>query len=73
MKKRIISWITIIAMMSLILVNGIAFAAGDKIAEARSGVVRVLAFFDRAIYLYDEQRHCLRCRNCRRGNRCIRY
>ncbi|MBQ3131285.1 MAG: trypsin-like peptidase domain-containing protein [Clostridia bacterium] len=54
MKKRIISWITIIAMMSLILVNGVAFAAGDKIAEARSGVVRVLAFFDRAIYLYDE-------------------
>lgn len=54
MKKRIISWITIIAMMSLILANGVAFAAGDKIAEARSGVVRVLAFFDRAIYLYNE-------------------
>ena len=53
MKKRIISWITIIAMMSLILVNGVAFAAGDKIAEARSGVVRVLAFFDRTYYLYD--------------------
>ena len=54
MKKRIISWITLLAMMSLILINGAAFAAGDKIAEARSGVVRVLAFFDRAIYLYDE-------------------
>ena len=54
MKKRIISWITLIAMMSLILVNGAAFAAEDKIAEARSGVVRVLAFFDRAIYLYNE-------------------
>ena len=53
MKKRIISWITIIAMMSLILANGVAFAAGDKIAEARSGVVRVLAFFDRTYYLYD--------------------
>ena len=45
MKKRIISWITLIAMMSLILVNGAAFAAEDKIAEARSGVIQEMILF----------------------------
>ena len=55
MKKRIISLITLTAMAIIMLTSSFAFAAGDKIAEARSGVVRVLAFFDRAIYLYDEK------------------
>lgn len=54
MKKRMISCLMAAVMLTVMLLGSTAFAANDAVSEARSGVVRVLAFFDRTYYLYDE-------------------
>lgn len=54
MKRRMISLLSVVVMLTVMLLSGTAFAAGDAVSEARSGVVRVLAFFDREVYIYDE-------------------
>lgn len=53
MKKRAIFCLLATVLLVVMLLGNTAFAAKDAVSEARSGVVRVLAFFDREVYLYD--------------------